>query len=869
VIPLAFAAAHGIEAGGLAIARGVVRRQLEAKLGGHVSFARFALRRDGIDLGGVVMDGRPDAIGARVESAHIAADWRELSRGAVRVTGIALDGVTLTQHAGGARTERMTVSPASLDRTSRGMHRDGLEWISFRRGDVQLDGGREPIAAHGVEGRVRFESERTRIVARAANIDAQGEHVTGAKIVGSIDGDGIVADAAAASLLGGSADAHIAYETRHASMRVHVESNGVQVAAIARHASLARGSLDGAVGGEGDIEFVDGEFRNAQARLTVRGAAVDIGARDFQGDVALSLDAVRDRIKVAELRTTTRGMRLAADLVFLRDDASHWVARTRGVLHAEGDAITRVAGYFGGAALQGGPVWRAQRADVTFDARSRLDDFTTATGSARVSLRGLNLRVGGMTTSLEIASLDTTIAPTPHGIVLRDLDARLRGFSVSGSLVLSGRTPLDVNRFRADATLDVRDFAAVQALAPSLPIWSQLTFDSASRARATLHASGALADRADRTVAANVSLDNVRVGRSLRMPNGQPLEATIVHATGDLDLTSRANGVDVALRNVNAQTSLGEVRGTATLANGRHHVEASASGIDARVARALLPGSILGGSGDGTLVLDGDASEPVRVARGRFTVRDARYVFPSELRLAGRAIRVERLDANYHWADGRAAITDMTLHSDLGDGVGSVNVVNGVPSLHANLTANNVAPVLDLFPALARMTERGRATATFDARFEATGMRGTLVAQIADGLVRIPQAPPDIAAQPIANGTIRMRFTPTSFAIDSLALRGPKANVDFHTNWDFAGAVSGGGRVWLTNAYSHDLMRGYNWLARLLGMRTLHSDFTIDGRPDRVMIRAGITHTLLWRLGRGRVPRNVQAVLSGHAPVGS
>ena len=880
-LPLAGVATHGLEHAGRAVVHAVLARQLSRTLGAPVTFEGFTLRRDGLELRGTTVSNARDHWGMRVATVRVALDWRGVVSGGVHVRSIALDGVAVDATLTAGRADAAPiVTPAALDRALADAHRAGLEQVEVTHGTLRLVRGSHRDRAAGVNASLRLARAGATFEMSADDALIDDESGRALRVRGTVDSHGIAAELSSPALMGGALTASARYDIAGESLHVRVATPGLPIEHIAQRAGVLGVHVDGAIRGDAEADFVDGGFRGARANLALAGAAFSVGSRDFAGDLQVRIEATRDRVKVYDLRTQAPGLNLDADVALVRDASEHWTVRSRGAVRADGSAIQRVAGYFGGAPLDAsdahsanilpdGVSWRARRARVTFDVHGRLDDLRGLAGSARVHVDGLALRLARTAPLLEFDSIETQIVPSAHGVALRDLDARMQGLRVRGSLALSGRSALAVDRFSADATIAVSDFATVRALAPNESLWTQLGFDRTSAARAVIHAQGSLADRADRTLSATLSVDRIRVGHELRMPDGHSLDLAVSHAEGEIRIDARRDGIHVAVHNGRADTAIGHVDLNARFDNGVHHLEASARDVDARVARWILPGTVLNGVASGTVRLDGDASMPVRTADGRFAVRDARYVLPPEVHLSTRPLRVSESHGAFRFDRGRVAVTGLELHSELGDADGTVTVVDTVPTIRANITTRNVPGVLDLFPPLVHLAERGAARGMLELRVDRRGVYGSVVARVSDATIRIPGAPNDIALQPVASGDLRMQFDPASFTIQSLTVRGPKVNMDFHTAWAFEGAVRGGGRVWLTQAYSQSMMRGFNWLATILGQHTLHSDFTLSGTSDRVRLQAGIARTLLWRLGSGRIPRAVRDVVAGRAPIGA
>jgi hypothetical protein len=119
------------------------------------------------------------------------------------------------------------------------------------------------------------------------------------------------------------------------------------------------------------------------------------------------------------------------------------------------------------------------------------------------------------------------------------------------------------------------------------------------------------------------------------------------------------------------------------------------------------------------------------------------------------------------------------------------------------------------------------------------------------------------------SGAGRIEFGPDRVLIRGLSLRGPNVNADISGAWPDGKTVHLAGRIWLTPRYVSQLLGGWRFLARVAGLRSIDTQFRLFGTLDRVMLSTDFTRSMFWRLGHGRIPRDVQDVLTTRRPVTS
>jgi hypothetical protein len=300
-----------------------------------------------------------------------------------------------------------------------------------------------------------------------------------------------------------------------------------------------------------------------------------------------------------------------------------------------------------------------------------------------------------------------------------------------------------------------------------------------------------------------------------------------------------------------------------------YRVSLESDSLSPTLARWLVPGKIHGGSLAGALVLEGDGKAPVRAASGRFDLRNATYTVPDHLELLGEPAAVSRFSGEYRWQSGRTELTRMVIATGLLNGSGSLTVEDGSGVIQANLATADLGRVADFWPTLAGKFEGGAGTGALNARFDDTGVRGTLALKNTGGTLVLPSAPAEYAQHPVEKASMVLGFEPEKLTFTDVKVRGPKGNLDGEGAWSATGPVYAEGKAWFSKDYTSKLIKpsGWGWLAKLVGIREIKSDFTLTGTADEVTLNADITRSLLWKFAKGRVPKEFQAIASGKSPL--
>ncbi len=329
------------------------------------------------------------------------------------------------------------------------------------------------------------------------------------------------------------------------------------------------------------------------------------------------------------------------------------------------------------------------------------------------------------------------------------------------------------------------------------------------------------------------------------------------------------DGKRVTLTDLVLDGGVGRFTGTGELAGGNYRLALASDAANGDLVRWLVPGKVAGGHLSGTVVLEGNGKQPMSQISGRFVVKNATYTLPKELGLLGSPARIEQLAGDYRWKDGRTTLNGLQLASDLGNGTGTLTVADARGEMTAELKTANAGRISDFWPVLLGRLKGGAGEGSLRATFDKTGIRGTIALRAQGGTAVVPGAPAEYAEHPIETASMLLGFEPGKLTFTDVKMRGPKANVDGNGAWADGGTVFGKGKAWFSKSYTSKLIKpsGWGWLAKLVGIREIKSDFTVSGTSDRVMLNAGITKGLMWKFAKGRVPKEFQQIASGKSPL--
>jgi hypothetical protein len=147
--------------------------------------------------------------------------------------------------------------------------------------------------------------------------------------------------------------------------------------------------------------------------------------------------------------------------------------------------------------------------------------------------------------------------------------------------------------------------------------------------------------------------------------------------------------------------------------------------------------------------------------------------------------------------------------------------------------------------------------------------RDPLVVQGSGAVAVVPHASPEMATHPVTDARVVLGFAPDRTEVRSLAVHGPRGNLELSGVWRDVGPVQAHGRAWLTREATRALLRptGMGWLARLVGPRSLGSEFTVRGTAQGLYLDAASAHGPLWHLANHGIAREMRALLRGEVPL--
>ena len=313
----------------------------------------------------------------------------------------------------------------------------------------------------------------------------------------------------------------------------------------------------------------------------------------------------------------------------------------------------------------------------------------------------------------------------------------------------------------------------------------------------------------------------------------------------------------------------GRFTGSGSVRGEQFELALASAKLDPQFAAWLLPGTVKNGQLSGTLNLNGSVKAGLQNVGGHFNLADAKYTLPAGSGAEQRPVQVAQLAADYRWNGGRTTLQNLALRSDLMNGSGSLNL--GVEGTHlaANLTAASLGEVANLWPTLRGMLKGGSGEVKVDSTWTADGARGSLQLAQNGGTLVLPNMPAEFAEQPVDHATVALLFQPGQLSVKDVQVRGPKGNLDGSGVLSADGTLSGTGTAWFTKKYTSGLLpKGFaGFMARLMGVKELKSDFTLTGNTDKVTLNAGITKSWLWKYAKARVPKEFQPVAAGKSPL--
>jgi hypothetical protein len=503
--------------------------------------------------------------------------------------------------------------------------------------------------------------------------------------------------------------------------------------------------------------------------------------------------------------------------------------------------------------------------------------------------------------ALELRDLAATGLALPEGVGAKSgrLTARLQGASDQGLVSAEGRLDLTGLRFPlgkvsqtlAAAGTDFRfdgttlHFSDLKAHGPAGNLSASGSW-SKERRVLTLNASGEDPSRLGLALPEGITVGGYEIEATFSGTGSLPVSA----GTGTLRVTGLTlaagpepkarfesasgrfaiAGNAMKLEDLRAQGPAGDLTGSGGYTAEGYRFALVGIRVDPALVRWMVPGTVEGGALSGAAVVSGRfGADPLPTARGKFELAGARYTLPDELQLLGGPIAVARLAGDYTWHAGRTTLSRLSLDSDVVDGSGELTIEEGAGRVTADLQAADAGRVAGFWPVLVGRLRGGAVSGKLDAHFDAGGTRGTLKLAGAGGTLVLPEVAAEYGQHPVDTLTLTLGFSPEKLTFDDVRLRGPRGNLDGSGVWTGSGPVYGEGKAWFTKEYTSKLVRptGWGWLAKLVGIRQVKSDFKLGGTADRVTLNAGITRSMLWRFAKGQVPKEFREIAAGKTPL--
>jgi len=510
--------------------------------------------------------------------------------------------------------------------------------------------------------------------------------------------------------------------------------------------------------------------------------------------------------------------------------------------------------------------------DLTARVRGPLTRLVGADVDGSFTLRDLGLpalRPGAARVRIENAR--GRFNRTGSRVSLTDLVASAPGARLTGSGELRGvGTGAASHAFRLEA--------AGPALAGLLPAFAPVPGKaSGGRFTGSLTVSGTAAQPTQRAEG------RAEVRNAAWTPPGQTVAMKIHSATAHFVRTgSQATLDNVELRVQGGEATLsGTVQGLGTPGGPRHSLRLAWRLEDASAwaSRLLpIPGWFTGGTFTGKAQISGVNRDPAQNASGTFQVTDAGFMPPQRF-LGGpvKPIGVRWAKGVFSRANGKTAMNDLDLNTSVGMATGRVvSDDRGIADLTARADIRKLEALVDLWPGFANRLRGGRGELVLALRGPLRRPRelaGTVDIIGRDGVLTVENVDELYATQPFDEFSTRLLLSSGGgVRLDSVKLRGPRANLDGQGTVTADGRVQAKGKAWFSEAYTKQLIKPkfLRPLARLVGIKRIKSDYKVSGTLQEARLDMDITRSLLWKtVIKKKVPEPLRNIATGDAPIWS
>lgn len=477
-------------------------------------------------------------------------------------------------------------------------------------------------------------------------------------------------------------------------------------------------------------------------------------------------------------------------------------------------------------------------------AELRGDTSGILSGSARLSSGKLVLQPGWLK-DLPVRTLDSARADLEwagQDMILKSLTAR----AASTSLQASGT--LKEGELQIEGMLQGQDARLLQAVVPKGVAAGPWNLKGRIGGRGKIYAG-----------AADFKVADVVVPLAGENQHLKLVEGSI---SGD---SSR-----VKLDRIRAEGEPGLLEGSGFWSPRLYRLELAASRIDGKLIQRMIPGlAEVGPGSSATLVMSGSGKERRPSFGGRMSLAKARYIAPAEFGLRDVPLFVTAASADYQFTPAGLAVRDIRVDTPVLQASGHADYNGRLVQVVLNMKTSDVGALSKYLPLVQMEIAGGEGTGVLTGSAGKAGFTGTLKVAGQGGEIRMENVPAEYAVHPIETASALIKINPGTVSITDAKLRGPVGNLDGQMVWRNEGPVSGGGKAWFSKEYSKKLIKptGWGWLASLVGVRQIKSDFTIGGTSSEVMLDAAITRSLMWKVAKSRVPPQFQKIAAGKTPL--
>ncbi len=290
-----------------------------------------------------------------------------------------------------------------------------------------------------------------------------------------------------------------------------------------------------------------------------------------------------------------------------------------------------------------------------------------------------------------------------------------------------------------------------------------------------------------------------------------------------------------------------------------------------------VPGWFVGGLFTGHARVAGRGANPAETASGQFRVDQAGFK-PLQPFLGGpiRPVSIRFAKGEFTRGGGRTHLKKLELNTEVGTATGEVTAADsGNSDIRMRAEITRLETLVDLWPSFKDRIAGGRGTM----RLSLSGpvrrpadWTGDVVIAARDGAVTVEDVDELYSKHPFDVARLRMVLAKGgAVRMSEIHLRGPKANLDGTGTVTSGGRVDMGGKAWFTADFTKKIVKPSILypLAKLVGHGKAHSRWEVEGTLKRARLEMGITKSLLWKLGKKKVPEPLRDIATGKTPLWS